>query len=144
MQDEDNDLVAWNFRNLLAASPGQKSTGTTIEWRQPPGISTAEECLVWTELVVAFVQAARAWPDIGEEIQSYPAEVQGLQKFVLERGQCPGSNVEYLNPVFEGKSGKVTVRTSEPVFYWEEVDADEEGDDLGRIDPALLNRLRGI
>lgn len=141
-----NEHGGWKFVNLLPANNSDilKSTGATIEWRQPPGVTTAAECFVWTEFVVAFVQAARYWSKIGEEISGYAEDVEGLKKFVMDRGRYPGRNMAYLETVFEGKSGAVKVdKPKRPVWYQlEEFDA--EGDDPGRISAALLDRLRDL
>ncbi|OIW27625.1 hypothetical protein CONLIGDRAFT_716074 [Coniochaeta ligniaria NRRL 30616] len=106
MRNPEDRTSAWNFKNL---SEKYQSTGVTIEWKQPPGVTTAEECLAWTEFAVSFVQAARYWAGIGAEIEdSYTPDVEGLQKFVLERGECRGRNMAYLEPIFVGKTGTVS------------------------------------
>lgn len=87
---------AWNFKNLYY---GGKAT---IEWRRPPGVTTAEGCLVWAELAIDFIQSARR-PAVA--FGKYGRDVAGLKAF-LQDGLVPGlSDERYLKPVFEGKSG---------------------------------------
>jgi len=90
---------AWNFANLLGIG-----TEVTVEWRQPPGITTAEECLMWTELAVTFVHAALQ-PDSISAIRSlaYDDTVTGLQEFLLRGEQVSGGSRQYLNMAFDGQ-----------------------------------------
>ncbi|KAB5566932.1 hypothetical protein GE09DRAFT_1056396 [Coniochaeta sp. 2T2.1] len=127
MQNADAECpYAWNFGNLTKRP---KTTGMTIEWRQPPGVTTAEQCLAWTELAVRFVQAARDWKDmavpstgVGLEMM-YSRDVDGLKRFLQECGGYPGADEDRLNDIFSGKSG------SEPVVdYDHRVDHSEEWD----------------
>ncbi|OIW34293.1 hypothetical protein CONLIGDRAFT_675289 [Coniochaeta ligniaria NRRL 30616] len=149
MQEEEDVCCSWNFRNLLGDKPGWKSTGATIEWRQPPGITTVEECLVWAEVAVTFVQAVRHWSSIGDEIhdvaRGYTADVEGLRKAVFERGipMTPGSDVRYLDTAFKGRSGQVTCDECGYDNYTE-IPVEEESEEEGRIDAALLDKLRNI
>lgn len=100
--------MAWNFGNLLKEKT--KGTQMTIEWPQPPGVTTAEESLAWTELGLRFVQAARGWENIGNEIEDkYRGDVQGLKAFVKDRGEFPGSEMDRVNAVFGDKSGRIEV-----------------------------------
>jgi hypothetical protein len=61
---------------------------------------------MWTELAVAFVQAARQ-PDTMAILRAgvYPETVAGLKRFVSERGLLPGTDKHYLDRVFSGKLG---------------------------------------
>lgn len=106
MQDEDLECeFAWNFGNLLKL---KETTGMTIEWRQMPGVTTADECLSWTELAVGFVQAARGWKDIGKELEGlYGRDVDGLKQFIKDRGGYPGRELSRTDGIFRGKSGRV-------------------------------------
>lgn len=51
MNYESERNYAWNFRNLIYGGK------MTIEFRRGPGVTCAEDCLAWTELVVAFTQS---------------------------------------------------------------------------------------
>lgn len=106
MQNEDLEChFAWNFGNLLKLG---KTTGMTIEWRQMPGVTTADECLSWTELTVGFVQAARGWKYIGKELKGlYARDVDGLKEFIKDRGGYPGRELSRTDGIFRGKSGRV-------------------------------------
>lgn len=106
--DVGADKIAWNFANLCG-----RGTGKTIEWRQPPGVTTADECLAWTELAVAFVRAARDWKDIGLEMKTeYTSDVEGLKQFVKGRGRgaedLGETGLHYLDLIFQDKSGRVS------------------------------------
>lgn len=89
---------AWNFQNLYY---GGKAT---IEWRRPPGMTTADGCLVWAELAIDSVQSARR---PGVDLGRYGRDVAGLYTF-LRDGLVPGLGDErYLKPIFQGKSGSL-------------------------------------
>lgn len=91
---------AWNFKNLEPSD----GTGMTIEWRQPPGVTTAEEALAWAELALGFIQAARQ-PRTRDRLREFGLDVAGLKSF-LESGIVTGvSDRRYFNVIFEGKSG---------------------------------------
>jgi hypothetical protein len=94
---QDTRYYAWNFVNLIAFA----GTGSTIEWRMPPGVTTAEECFMWVELGVGFIQAARK-PDTEAVLRSDAYEVclGGLKRFIVERGALPGSDRGFLDMVF--------------------------------------------
>lgn len=130
MQDSDTECYfAWNFGNL-AGWPG--TTGATIEWRQPPGVTAAEECLAWTELALEFVQAARGWGDIGNEIASmYKADVDGFKRFIIDRGGYARRDVSGMDSIFRGRSGRVSVvdmddRIDYPALFEEQKKLNEE------------------
>ena len=110
MQNGDDECrFAWNFANLM---PGIDTTGATIEWRQPPGVTTVDDCLGWTELAVEFIHAAKGWRDIGTEVEGlYAGDVDGLKEFLGERGQYPGSDMGLLDGIFRGKAGRVSAAT---------------------------------
>jgi hypothetical protein len=112
MQDDDTECrLAWNFGNLLG---WEQTTGETIEWRQPPGVITAAECLAWSELAIEFIQAVKDWENIGEEVgRLYKGDVEGLRNFLDDRGIYPGRDSAVTNCIFQGKSGKVPVVTAE-------------------------------
>ncbi|KAI0594874.1 putative amidoligase [Biscogniauxia sp. FL1348] len=55
-------VYKWNFSGL-SIPEGGRATGTgtgTLEFRQPPGSTTAEEAAAWVELAVCFVAGAIA------------------------------------------------------------------------------------
>jgi hypothetical protein len=108
MQDEDDEChFGWNFGNLTNRPD---TTGMTIEWRQPPAVRTADQCLGWTELAVEFVQAAREWENIGDEIgRSYSPDVEGLVMFMHDLGEYPGRDMTLMADIFRDKSGRVKV-----------------------------------
>lgn len=123
MQDrDDNCWEGWNFGNLTG---WKDTTGTTIEWRQPPGVTTAAECLGWTELAVQFVQAARGWKDIGNVIGNlYQADVDGLKRFISDRGEYPGRDTSRMDDIFRGKFGRAgVVELDRRIGYTEAYDA---------------------
>lgn len=93
---QDDRFFAWSFENLLGTG-----TGLSIEWRQPPAVETAEECIMWTQLAVGFVQAARQ-PDTETVLRggSYPKTASGLKLFINDRGLLPGMDKEILDLVF--------------------------------------------
>lgn len=95
----------WNFQNM------QEEDGiNTIEWRRPPGVSTIEECLVWSELCIDFLRSA-CRNDI--DICGYGKDVAGLETFVRD-GMIPGTSEErFLVPIFSGKSGRLQLRKQE-------------------------------
>ncbi|OIW34290.1 hypothetical protein CONLIGDRAFT_688027 [Coniochaeta ligniaria NRRL 30616] len=74
---------AWHFGNIFPGPSGMESTGKTIEWRQPPGVETADACLAWTELALNFIQAARK-PGMHNTIDHYKPNVGGLRKFIKD------------------------------------------------------------
>ncbi|KAG6357495.1 hypothetical protein INS49_013372 [Diaporthe citri] len=89
---------AWNFTNLYY---GGKAT---IEWRRPPGVTTAEGSLVWAELAIDFLQSARR-PSV--QFGQYSRDVEGLRAFVGDGVVAGMSDERYLKPIFEGKSGSL-------------------------------------
>lgn len=118
---------AWNFGNLTGY-PG--TTKVTVEWRQPPGVTTVGECLAWTELAVGFFQAARGWADIGTEIESlYGPDVDGLKRFMTDRGEYPGRDFSAMDDIFRGKSGSVKA-----AGFYERVDYPLAYDRLKELD----------
>lgn len=48
MNSSNDKLFGWNFLNLL------ESDKCTIEFRHPPGVKSAKECLAWVEFTVKF------------------------------------------------------------------------------------------
>ncbi|KAH8904963.1 hypothetical protein BR93DRAFT_939020 [Coniochaeta sp. PMI_546] len=101
---QDDRFFAWSFENLLGTG-----TGLTIEWRQPPAVETAAECIMWTQLAVGFVQAARQ-PDTKTVLRggSYPKTASGLKLFINDRGLLPGMDKEILDLVFLKETEGVT------------------------------------
>jgi hypothetical protein len=56
--------------------------------------------LEWTELAVAFVQAARR-PNTQSDLDSgdYPGDIEGLKRFVHDHGVLPGTDLNILDSV---------------------------------------------
>ncbi|OIW25945.1 hypothetical protein CONLIGDRAFT_647676 [Coniochaeta ligniaria NRRL 30616] len=108
LEDKDDDcMFAWNFGNIAGF---KDTTKMTIEWRQLPGVTNSDECLGWTELALEFVQAARGWENIGVELAGqYSPDVDGLNKFVRDRGGYPARQMARMDEIFKGKSGQVKV-----------------------------------
>lgn len=94
---QDNRNFAWSFANLVS----MMGTGLTIEWRMPPGVTTADQCFGWVELCIGFLQAARQ-PDTEPVLRSgaYLACPGDLKRFIEERGRLPGSSPSYLDSAF--------------------------------------------
>lgn len=98
---QDSRQYAWNFLNIISMI----GSGVTIEWRMPPGVTTADECFMWVELAVGFLQAARR-PETAELLRTtensykYLPCLGGLKQFIDERGRLPGFSQYYLNMVF--------------------------------------------
>lgn len=102
---QDTRHSAWNLSNLrFGIEEPDFGNGRTVEWRQPPGVTTAEECCKWAELAVAFVQAAMR-PDTAAVLKSgeYSDNFAGLKRFVVERGQVVGRDQKYLDMAFDVK-----------------------------------------
>jgi hypothetical protein len=95
----EQSMVAWNLRHLVTrGNGGGKSTEKTIEWRQPPAVKNVRECLNWLATGLSFVQAARGWEDIGNEIKSkYSPDTEGLHAFLNERGIGVTLNIVYVD-----------------------------------------------
>lgn len=94
----------WNFMN------NYYSYGIgTVEFRQPPGVTTAAGCLCWAELAINFVQSARR-PQLYAELGCYPQTVQGLRHFCCDGMSAGESDSNFLDPLFEGKSGALKAR----------------------------------
>ena len=99
MNDGDDKYFGWNFLNLLDTSR------LTIEFRRPPGVSKALECLAWVEFTVSFVQAAvQSGNTLGDDNFGVAANVQALKDF-LGRVAVSGGEPSRLNTIFHGKSG---------------------------------------
>jgi hypothetical protein len=52
LMNMNNRYWTWNFRNLLQGGK------MTVEFRQPPDVVIAKDCLAWAEFVVTFGGAA--------------------------------------------------------------------------------------
>jgi hypothetical protein len=131
---------AWNFTNVT--EQGRRSDfNKTIEWRQPPGVTSRDECLAWMELAVSFVQACRVLElDHYTLCQIYPSTVEGLRRFIEEGFVPHASDPRYLTPIFHGRSGR-----EPPVRGTSFADGTRPEDyfpDQGRIRPKVLNDLR--
>jgi hypothetical protein len=91
---------AWNFENILPPRIyGIYSTGKTIEWHQPPGVTTAEECQAWAHFALVFIQLARS-PGTHEDIRTHVRNVGDLKEF-MERGCAIGTG-QPLDRIFDG------------------------------------------
>lgn len=98
---------SWNFRNMLASSDEPEHwTGYTIEWRLPPGVTTAEAYLMWAELGLNLIHAARQHGAHQALMDKEKRTVEYLQQFIEEFMDERASNPRYLEPVFTGKTGR--------------------------------------
>ncbi|KAF7511873.1 hypothetical protein GJ744_003106 [Endocarpon pusillum] len=85
---------AWNFNNLFDSK-------RTIEFRKPPGSTTADQALAWAELALSFVQAAVRYGTL-EKLQRVPSTVRGLYWF-MEQATVPSMNEPgRLERLFDG------------------------------------------
>lgn len=94
---------AWNLKNL---EPRDGATGMTIEWRQHPGVTTAEEALAWAELALGFIQAARQ-PGAHDRLRELGRDVAGLKRSVQSGLVAGVGDQRYYDVIFEGKSGAI-------------------------------------
>lgn len=118
----------WNFMHLSSVH----GKGT-IEFRQPPGVTTAAECLQWMELAIDFIQSARRDEISIRKLYEFEPTVQGLKKFCYE-GLTPGMSMQcYLDPIFDGKTGAL-----EPL----PVALDDNYADLIQLEQAQVRRRR--
>lgn len=110
VKNTTNRDYAWNFWNILGNGPsGESYTGKTIEWRQPPGVQNADDCVAWAELALNFIQAARE-PGVHQVLELYVPTVEGLKAFV-DRGRVDSvTEWSCLEPLFVNKSGSKTPR----------------------------------
>ena len=94
MQPVYDRAYAWNFNNLFDSK-------RTIEFRKPPGSTTADQALAWAELALSFVQAAVRYGTL-EKLQKVPSTVRGLYWF-MEQAIVPGMNEPgRLERLFDG------------------------------------------
>ncbi|OIW34291.1 hypothetical protein CONLIGDRAFT_688029 [Coniochaeta ligniaria NRRL 30616] len=136
----DDRFYAWNFRNMFPESEdglnGEHCNGYTLEWRLAPGVTTAEGCLMWTELALNFVQVARQ-PGAHEMlVDKKKRTVECLGEFIANSMDERVSDKRYLKPVFEHKSGRFS-----PVEYGSNkifTDTDEED----KHQQEMLEKLR--
>ena len=97
----------WNFmNNYYPYGIG------TVEFRQPPGVTNAAACLCWMELAINFIQSARR-PQLYAELERYPQTVEGLKQFCHDGMTAGGSNLDFLDSLFEGKSGALKARLAD-------------------------------
>jgi hypothetical protein len=78
---------AWNFDNISIRGDSSSPAVNTVEFRSPPGATTADQVLAWVELAVVFVAwAAERFDEGSMEPVSDPTEVtvQQLKRFVDE------------------------------------------------------------
>jgi hypothetical protein len=136
MCPNDDRMFAWNFTNLWKHYETHY-TGWTIEWRLAPGVKTAEGCLMWAELALNFVQAARQ-PGTHERLKKEKPTVQDLKDFVYEQdGKTNGaSKLAYLEPVFNNRTGRCEPRKAREKYPGTE----KYPDDLDQL--AMLQKLR--
>ena len=81
----DNRYWTWNFRNLLQGGK------MTVEFRQPPGVVIAKDCLAWAEFVVTFGGAALKTAVSYHALHMYTEDVGGLKSF-LKTGVVSGAS----------------------------------------------------
>lgn len=118
--------MAWNFIKVYHG--GRTGDGATIEFRRPPGVANADDCLGWVELAVHFIHAALQLP--GPDFlldERYPRDVAGLEAF-LHDGLADGApKPMYLQKLFHGKAGRI-----QPVLHYDQL---EPGDDPSSWQP---------
>jgi hypothetical protein len=95
---QDSKHFAWNFLNIGSVA----STGSTVEWRMPPGVTTPEECFPWVVLAVAFLNAARR-STTEEALRSgvYDRDRDALLRFVRDPGTLPETGMFSLETLFQ-------------------------------------------
>lgn len=94
---------SWNFLSLYH---GRKST---IEFQQALGVTSATECRLWVEFIIAFAHAAISQA-IPSELMKYLTTVGGLHQFINHLFQ--GANNASLSLIFTDKD---TNGTLEPI-----------------------------
>ncbi|KAK7707092.1 hypothetical protein SLS64_007301 [Diaporthe eres] len=102
--------TTWNFENLK-----EDSRKGTLEFRQPPGQTSAAGCLQWIELAISFVQSARRrnWH---AKIREYPQTVSGLKKFVTE-GFVEGLSIgDHLKPLMHSENADLSIVPKAPEY----------------------------
>jgi len=103
-QEELTDLMspirthAWNFQNL------NRSKGT-VEFRQPPPVTTQYQCIGWVELTVGFVDSSRIID--AEGLLDFSPDVEGLWEFVTYARELQYFELDCLNRIFKDKSGSI-------------------------------------
>lgn len=101
----DTRDYAFNFRNLDSSL---SSRPQTVEFRRPPGVTTAAECLSWTQFTVSFIMGG-ASSGTTTQLSQYSRDVNGLKKFI-EASSVPGAlESQLMSPIFENKSGSLKI-----------------------------------
>ena len=105
--EEENDIVdlmnpdskgyVWNFESLRRYG--------SLEFRQGPGVTTADETLAWVEFVVTFINATlRKLPASYQDLYpAFPPNVGGLKMF-LQAGTFNGVSKESLLSQITGRA----------------------------------------
>jgi hypothetical protein len=100
MNDGDDKYFGWNFLNLLEVGKN------TIEFRRPPGVKSAKECLAWVEFTVTFIQAAVQNGNTLTNNIGVAANVQALRNF-LGSITISGCEPARFDTIFRRKSGAI-------------------------------------
>lgn len=82
MNPDRDRTYGWNFRSI--------EKYYTVEFRKPPGSTTADQVLGWAELAMSFVQASLRLGSI-EKLRKVPSTVGGLLWFI-QQSRVPGMN----------------------------------------------------
>jgi len=98
---------AWNFVPV----EGESALGT-VEFRKPPGVTTALECDQWITLTMVFVEAAVRIASHSELSIKYAGqEVKDLKNFLATGSKNNKTLDDTVGSLLEGKFGKLEVQT---------------------------------
>lgn len=98
-------FFTWNFTNLL---PG--STKHTVEYRFAPPLRNQNKCVLWAELIVAFVRAAMKledWTAEGLDHVYHRGTPGELHNFV--KTDLPSGDESPFDALIGGKTGSLPV-----------------------------------